>query len=383
MAQNNVPDPTLVKKILEDHKRHPEISVQAFIKGKLRELSHSIQNKTKIYLDTCYWIRIRDAELGHAKSSTFDKILKSLKQLVADGKIICPISDVTFLEILSQADTNTRNATAKLCDELSSRVALRSERYRAENEIESFIRAPASTDPSDILEQIWVRPCFIFGDLPVPHSSQISDELNLIMQKSTLESVWETLSFIEVSNESKYSSRELDWSENTAVKINADKVKWEHEIPSFKKALMAEIQGVLSVHSEHAGNVLLKIFLERGGSKDAINTENIEKSRESMHTMLVNAFRYAPNKIASRLPTTYVHSLCHAAVRYDKTRKFSGNLLRDFHHATAGIPYFQAMFTEKPLHVLLTSKHVNVNSIFPCQIFSDEEVVLQYLQTLN
>lgn len=375
-------DPTYITQKLDEHLKHPEVSVQDLVKTKFNELSDSLQHKKKIYLDTCYWIRIRDAELGRAKSATFDKILKCLRQLVADGKIVCPISDVTFIEILSQTDHHTRNTTAKLCDELSCRVALRSEKFRTESEIETFLRDPSSTGKSNLLAKVWVRPCFIFGDLPVPYSIQISKELNNAFQKCTMESLWDNTSFLDISSQSKDSRGNLDWSERTANQINTDKVKWEHEIPTFKKALMSEIRGILSVNSEHAGNVLIRMFLERGGSKDALDMNVIETTRESMHNLLANALILAPEKIASHLPTTYVHSLCHAAIRYDKKRKFNGNLLRDLHHATAGVSYFDAMFTEKPLHVLLTARHVNVNTIFPCQIFSEEENVLQYIENL-
>lgn len=376
-------DPTYLNQKLAEHIKHPEMSVQDLVKCKFKELSDSLQTKKKIYLDTCYWIRIRDAELGCAKSPTFEKILKCLRQLVADGKIVCPISDVTFIEILSQTDSHTRNTTARLCDELSCRVALRSERYRAECEIETLIRDPMATGGNNIFAQVWVRPCFIFGDLPVPYSDQLSEDLNNALQKCTIETVWDSSTFVEMSDKSENSRRSLDWQDVTANQINADKVKWEHEISTFKKALMSEIRGVLSVNSEHATNVLVRMYFEQGGSEDAFDLNSIESTREGILHMLATALIDRPAQVALRLPTTYMHSLCHAAVRYDKKRKFNGNLLRDFHHGTAGVPYFDAMFTEKSLHVLLTAKHVDVNSLFPCQIFSDEDKVLSYLESIE
>jgi hypothetical protein len=78
----------------------------------------------------------------------------------------------------------------------------------------------------------------------------------------------------------------------------------------------------------------------------------------------------------------YLHAMAHAAIRSDIKRKFNGNFLRDIHHGSAGVGYHHAVFTERPLMVLLTAGNVAVDRTFACKVVSDERDVLSYLEAL-
>lgn len=55
------------------------------------EIGQSIAGQTKIYLDTNYWLKIRDCRTDK------DKLLRNLLiKLVEAKKVILPISEITF-----------------------------------------------------------------------------------------------------------------------------------------------------------------------------------------------------------------------------------------------------------------------------------------------
>lgn len=75
-----------------------------------------------VYLNTNYWIQLRDAERGKGSASGL-ALLNRLRTLVAARKIICIGHLTSMLEIAKQLEGSARVSTA-LVDELIERVAL-------------------------------------------------------------------------------------------------------------------------------------------------------------------------------------------------------------------------------------------------------------------
>lgn len=114
----------------DHHLQHPEISLDRYVRSKILATADRVLACKRVYLDTRFWILLRDACLGRAQDSLHDEMLDRLRRLVDSGKVICPINANTLAELLKQRDQTTRLATAKLIDELSLGVALQSEAER-------------------------------------------------------------------------------------------------------------------------------------------------------------------------------------------------------------------------------------------------------------
>lgn len=123
------------------HRSTPDISLDQHCRNKRSQLCEAISGKTKIYLDTNYWVRLRDVELGRSKNETNISILATLRSLVASGRAICPISDENFYELLLQSDEATLNKTVDIIDELSEAVIILSSEERVQYEILYFLRS--------------------------------------------------------------------------------------------------------------------------------------------------------------------------------------------------------------------------------------------------
>ena len=100
-----------------EHRHHPEVSFAVYKKQKLAEIAHAVQPLKKIYLDTKFWIEIRDVIYGETNAKPIVKeIFNNLKDKVMAGKIICPFSSALFDELLKQGDRAKRKRTAQIAD---------------------------------------------------------------------------------------------------------------------------------------------------------------------------------------------------------------------------------------------------------------------------
>ncbi|VVE57474.1 hypothetical protein [Pandoraea anhela] len=378
-------DRTVEALIAESCQRHStsrDVSVHEYVEKLTVSIGRIVEGRIKLYLDTRYWVFLRNAALGREKRREHSEILTLLRRLVRDGVAICPVSDVALVELTNQSDPETRAATASLLDELSLGVALIFERERVHVELEHFFRAPAeSVAKHSLRTRVWTKAGHALGTL-IPSVDSLPGETLLLLQKVFVDTVWAStfsdlfkMGDVEQSLAAKFNEM--------AAKINVEKERFRHEVSSFQQALGAELAGALRLHEDFVSEMLLSFFEEQGNSRGNVSPEELIDSREKMTRVVVNGFRYRKGHMASRLPTVYIHAACHAAVRMDANRKFNGNFIRDLHHGCAGVGYHDAMFTENPLRVLLTSGNVDANRLCGCVVLSSEVDVVAYLRELE
>jgi hypothetical protein len=80
------------------HRANPEIALERHVKSRVVELGRRLENRAAIYLDTKFWIVLRDCAAGRNNSAAAQKLLQRLRKLVQNGKAFCPIGESTFLE---------------------------------------------------------------------------------------------------------------------------------------------------------------------------------------------------------------------------------------------------------------------------------------------
>src|ERR671915_135308 len=126
---------------ITEHRANPDISLERHVKSRVVELGRLLDNRTAIYLDTKFWILLRDCAAGRNKDPAAQELLQRLRKLVQDGKAFCPIGESTFCEFLKQDDVNSRLETARIVDELGLGVALLEHRTRLGTEISHFVHS--------------------------------------------------------------------------------------------------------------------------------------------------------------------------------------------------------------------------------------------------
>lgn len=364
------------------HAATPDNSVRDYVSDLSEKLGDSIANRRKLYLDTRYWIYLRRAAMARAAHADHPKILNHIRSLVSSGAAVCPVSDVTWIELTKQTDPETLQATAELLDELSLGVTIMNEQERVIFEIDQFISHPNVTGSTPILkDRVWVKAGLILGTI-IPTMQEWSSDQNLLAQKVCVDYFWNVThrEIIEMACPFPQMSDEL---EKTAAKITEDKRHYAHQVRSIEQAFAAEISGALSVFKDGIQDLILRKFCKAPGGNEYVPKEQAEESAQRMLNLLTNAFRLRPKIMAQRAPSLYAYAMCHAAMRMDKSRNFNGHDLLDIHHASSSIPYHDAVFTENPLRVLVTAGNVALDKTFDCTVLAKETEVLNYLSTLS
>jgi len=361
----------------EKHISEPNISVDEYVRTRKIEVGRSAAQHKLIYLDTRYWIILRDVLLERRTETSSVYLLDCLRFLVRNHKVICPISESTFIELLKQEDRRTRRKTAELIDELSFGVTFAPEQERIGTEFAHFFHSHDERNPLYPLKWlIWSKLGFVLG-VVIPQDTGLSPDIELAMQKVCFDQIWES-SLTETVDSISDSQPPVSNFDELASKLNKGSAKNADKIINFKQLYLREIRGGLSLYMSVAGKILEGIFERHKGITPGISADERKQYERQLLNFFVKAFK--KTKISRLLPTLHIHAICHASVRWDKMRKLKGNDLFDFHHAAAAVPYCDVFLTEKPLQQLLEQKHLEINQDFDCKIISSVSEAVGFLE---
>ena len=360
----------------EKHRQEPNISLEEYTKGLRLQLGEEIKNCKKIYLDTNYWLELRNVILGRQENKNFVKLLELLHNGVEAGKLICPISDENFYEILLQSDPSTLSASASLIDDLSKGVALLSTEERIKFEIRYFIHSTTKGKnpvyPPDIY--VWSKVSHIYG-APYPTLTLFSPEEELVLKKAFCDQMWlcsltdmiKELGMENILSMPKYN----DISE----KLNKSKIKYANENNSFKQLFLSEIAGVIDIFHHLFEEASVYLFEKEKGYKPATEEVAATNSGKQIANLIYHAFK--KNKLGSFLPTLVIGAGLHASVRQDVNRKFKTNDMSDFRHAQAALPYFDYFLTEHSLRDLVSRNNIGFDKKYKCKVLSDPDQAVE------
>lgn len=366
---------------IDKHRSEPKRSLNDYTKSVKLQLGQDLQKRTKIYLDTNYWIHLREVTLNNNTDEVYIKLLDLLRTGIETRKIICPISDEIFGEILLQTNLENLKASAKIIDELSECVSVLSSREREQFEILHFLYNTTNL-ASSLHDQevfVWSKIPFSFG-LTHPHISQISPEEELVVQKSFFDQMW-SITFSEMVEVIGHKNV-LSWPRHRDISKDLTDGKFEHmkENQSFKELHLEEIAGVLDIYKPLFEDAMLYLFESKKNEKP--KHEEIEKADcgQRLANLVYHGFKM--NKLGTYFPSLIIEAGLHAAVRYDKERKFKKNDLPDFRHAKSSLPYFDVFLTESSLQHLVCSGTLAFDKKYSCKVMSDPIDSVNYIEEI-
>jgi hypothetical protein len=358
-------DPNL--KSIEHHRANPDVSIEEHVRSRRIELGISVMKRERVYLDKCYWIDLRDVQLGRSDDPNCRFLLESLRVSVQKKERICPISESVFLELLKQEDPNTRTETAGLIDELSQGVTLIPHYERVATEVSHFIHSRAGYSVYPLENLVWSKLSYVLGiQHPIPTAFPLGEQRAI--QKAFFDYMWE-FALVDLISRLDRQPDSSDFYE-LADQLNRENPLHADSLKSFQQAYRAEINGALTLAAPIACEVAEALASRSHGSP--ISTAPTE--RESCERGFYNLFcqAIAKKEVALALRTLHLTAMFHAAVRWDKKRRITANDLYDFHHAEAAIAYCDVFLTESPLRTLLLQRHLQISHDFACLIISDK-----------
>ena len=367
---------------LEYHMKNPEVSVEKYIRDKRIELSHEVQSAKKIYLDTKFWILLRDARIGKVADNNIVQLLHVLEDLVAKNLVVCPISNDTFAEIFKQTDTETLKASAQIIDDLSKGVAILAMKERVDLEVFHFIREKTKGSNSVYSpdELVWTKIAYVLGFV-TPVSDFFPPDTNCALQKAFIDQMWVvTLTDMLDQIGDDAASRMLKFTD-ISQKLNEGKFAHIDEHKSFKQLFLAELAGILELYKPDFQDLMSHIYESDTGQKLRADEISSNDAGRMLANLIYHAFRL--NRMKSELPSFRISAVIHAAVQWDKKRKYKLNDLHDFFHATAAVPYCDYFLTEANLRHLMCDKNLKLDTFFRCKTISDITDAIKELSQIS
>jgi len=344
------------------------------------EIGDMVLKKYRIYIDTKYWIYLRDAFLGK-ESLIKIEIYKKLRDLVKNEVVICPLSPHIFLELMNIGDKEKRLSMAQVMDELSQQVCFISPLDIAGQELLSFVRYFQAKDKGDPIfnpvKYVFTKVPFVLGEFSLTLDGISDEQLNDMrvqffdhLSKFTLVEMLKTI-------KDNFPQRK---SENLIAQLNKgkdDNQDWK----SFHEVFMQEIIGLLEVVKDDIAKLWIYLYANDKGC--SITSEEIYESEsvKLLSSLIYQAFDQ--KKINRELPFFHINASLYAFIRYNKGQRFKENDLIDFSHTAWALPYCDAFFTEKRLHDWICNNMLEMDKIYGTRVLWREEEALNTLNYLR
>ena len=346
------------------------LTIEAHVKAKQVALSRAIANRKKVYLDLNFWIAARDAAAGVRVDAPAQMLLHHLRRGVAQGKLVCPIGDTFFMELMKQPFSEHRRiGMARLVDELSLGISMIPSYRRVATEISIFVHTLLGRGPilHPMQELVWTKVCHVLGE-SYPVLAGIDDGTQLYLQKGFIDRLWDSslTQIVELIGDSWDTS--ADYMKLSA-ETNRERDRHADEITSFARAYDIEIRGAIDIAGPLAAEVLCGIGEDNGYSPPNRESAAWRTTENLGKNMLLHALKREGT--GSLLRTLHIEASLHAAMRVDKQRRFKPNDFYDFHHASAALAYCGAFLTERPLHELVARDQLGLEAINGCTVVSN------------
>ena len=161
---------------------------------------------------------------------------------------------------------------------------------------------------------------------------------------------------------------------NDAIAAHADTIR------SFQQAYAAEVRGGVDVTCDSIPDILLEIARAQGIELDRPTPEQRASGLAMFKNLIAAALERG--KAREALRSIHIYASLHASLRWNKGRKLRANDLYDFQHAIAALGYADAFFTESPLRVMVTERHLALDRLYDCRVVSDVADAVVVLKTI-
>ncbi|CAM4371590.1 hypothetical protein [Pseudoalteromonas ostreae] len=363
------------------HKDNPDITISEHYRKLRLELAASIKGKKKIYLDTKFWVLLRNGLMNPSTCKKEYQLLLLAQKLVKNKVCVFPISEDVYLEVTRQSDIDTLRNTVKLIDQLSLGISTISYEERVQLELMQFYNSHLCQGTYSPQESIWTKLAYTMGFSSITHNS-ISDSENLAIEKAFVDQMWST----SLSDQIEIFLLDREFIDlpapPTAENINLGQFSHMHEALSFKQMFMNEIAGWLDVSGDMIYEVMRHIYNQMIGEPvpESRSLNEVYETKKKMNVVIYNMFRL--EKMGVHLPSAHIISGLYSAVRWDKKQKFQDHDFHDFRHASVALPYFDYFFTEKRLTHLVTQNQLKFDRMFNCNVCCQVTQAIKVLESI-
>ncbi len=326
------------------------------IKANRLELADSLLNKTRIYLDTNYWIKLRDQAFSNDLEE--QKILNLTYKLVDEKNCIFPISQITFLEICKQTDFHTRSKTFEIIDRLSKGYSTITVDELIYLQVRHFVESKRGKPVHDLTELIWTK----INLLQFGHNYPI-EFYNFLLEES----------FSSLHKKFGNELKSFVWHQDID-QHNSDCLIHQNDYRKINDLFLSELSGLLDLKRDDIEQVMFDIYKKESG----VEIKEDEMKLSNLTGMIYET--YKRNKITEELSYFTITAGLFSAIRWNKGQKFDRNHTLDFLHASCALPFFHYFFTENQLCTLIHQRKLDKR--FGCKVESKPNKVIEIMSSL-
>jgi hypothetical protein len=369
---------------ISHHQNSPNQSLESYVQQELKALNANLVNKHKVYLDTKYWILLRDVKLGRDTSSNSIAFSELLHRLVASGSFICPVSSSNLFELLRQQDLESRIATVQLMDKLSCGICLRSHFDRALDDFVRTILVVAGRETSDPrLDFDYIS--HILGFIPLTFdSSELVVASPLAYAKASYDmGRFTTLEDVQPGLDADNPNTLARLPNNAAWADEMNQYKATLRGRKFRETQVAEFNGGLDTSFPRLKAAMEKFYqIDFGRYPTAAESDLVTGRLETALQLFKHMF--GAGKIRTTLlPQIHIQATIFAKVLIESTRQISRTDFDDVWHATDALPSCGIFFTENYLCHLLTHPPGNLANEFNATVASRLDEALEVLKKIT
>jgi len=354
----------------DKHRIETGKSLDGYLKECRLALGSAIACRHKVYLDTKYWLLLRNNRLGRLNDPVIAKVSALLHKGARDAKLICPISAEVFLEILKQTDPVTLRCSIELIDALSEGVSLLAPQERVRMELLYFALRNMFGDSSCHSPEIfvWTKLAYVLGFMSF-YNTPFSLEEELTAQKVFLDQMWQITLTEMVQKIGFESFSEKSRLAHTSGELNTGKFAHADENSSYEETFLSEIAGILEILKPEFVEMIS--YLHEKFVAKVLSKQEIPASEEAQQLANIVYHGFRLKRFSTELPSLRVPAALHAAIRWETKRKYKQGDAYDIQNATAALPYFDTFLTENSLRHLLTRNDLALDSLYNCTVISD------------
>lgn len=363
---------------LPAHIEQPNVSYDIYSLARRFALAEIAGSRHRLYLDTKWWIYLRDASLGQPQKPEHVAILELLSDLAERRDVCCPISYDSFSEWRRQRH-DSRMATARVIDRLSSGLVLQPEKVRTQIEISHFVwNHLLGVKTKERFAYMWLPMGYPVGEL-IPSETSFSPQLEKAIQKSLFD-VMSHMRMVDLAAmlENEPADRESDesfWNYQTLMaRVHRSR------FTSYKQLFEVEVSGTCDMWIELV-EPFARALLDQGRTSEVpIPPRNAHDYAQYVVALIAAGLKL--ERLSTELPCLHIHPSIHALMRYRRMPYRKGDL-HDMHHAVAALPYFDAFLTERRLGNLLHDAPPRLADTYGCAVIRDETEALRYLESFR
>ncbi|ODV40610.1 hypothetical protein AWV79_05990 [Cupriavidus sp. UYMMa02A] len=266
----------------------------------------------------------------------------SIEQIARTGKFAFPIGLPTFFELDSMVDPATRDTVTRLVDELSQGLCIAPSPERIGAELRKL--RLADLQASEGLEDFLCSPVELLGIPAVSLHEFLKAKLGEdTFNKAFFDALAELPFSIQL--EVAGSSPNGKWNNSHGIAdLNTGKIEHQEEIANLNTGIFVELKGCIATWFAEEGVVLTP--------------------QEIAMYALTAQYHWHQMPSSRALPTLRVLSSLYGLMRLDPQRRYRDGDPNDFMVAASALPVAQALFTDRRLANLLSTRELG-SGIFP------------------